>query len=174
MRGEHGSSLIETMIALLVLSIGALGIAGVFVQGMERAMSSPGDLVATQKAAEAIENVFSARDAHTLTWAQIKNVDDAGEEDGVFLDGPQPMTVAGPDGLLNTADDGDIEEVTLPGRDGFLGTDDDVVTTLEGYQRQIEITEIQPDLREVTVTITYRSGRSIRTYVLQTYVSNYS
>lgn len=174
-QSEAGSSLIEVMVALGVLSVGALGMAGVFTHGMERIVSSPGDLVATQKAAEAVENVFSARDSHTLTWAQIKNVEgESGSDGGAFLDGPQPMRVPGADGLINTDDDGDVEEVLLPGPDQYLNTADDVSTVLNGYTREIRITELQPDLREITVSIVYRAGAATRTYVLTTYVSNYS
>lgn len=172
---EAGTSLIEVMIALVVLSVGALGMAGVFTQGMEKTMSSPGDLVATQKAAEAVETVFSARDSHTITWAEIRNVEGvSGSDDGVFLDGPQPLTMPGDDGLVNTDDDEDIEQVFLPGPDQFLGTEDDVVETLTAYTREIQIVDLQDDLRSVTVTVTYRAGASIRTYTLTTYISNYS
>jgi hypothetical protein len=55
-----------------------------------------------------------------------------------------------------------------------LGTDDDTVTPLSEYTREIRITELQPDLREVTVTVTYRAGAADRRYVLTTFVSNYS
>lgn len=174
-RSDGGSSLIEVMIALVVLSVGALGMASVFTQGMEKTMSSPGDLVATQKAAEAIETVFSARDSHTLTWSQIRNVEGVtGHDGGVFLDGPQPLTVPGDDGLVNTEDDGDVEAVVLPGPDQFLDTEDDVVETLSRYTREIEIIELQDDLRSVKVTLTYRAGASLRTYTLTSYISNYS
>ena len=66
-RSGRGISLIETAIALGVLSVGVLGAAALFTQGMERTKSSPGDLVATQKAQEAVESVFAARDSHTVT-----------------------------------------------------------------------------------------------------------
>jgi hypothetical protein len=172
---EAGSSLIEVMVALAVLTVGALGMAGVFAQGMEKTMSSPGDLVATQKAAEAIETVFSARDSHTITWAQIRNVEGVtGIDGGVFLDGPQPLRVPGDDGLVNTEDDGDIEQVVLPGRDQIMDTVDDVVETLAGFEREIEIVDLQDDLRSITVTVTYRAGASLRTYTLTTYISNFS
>ena len=62
----------------------------------------------TQKAAQAIEAVFGARDSHKVTWAQIRNVNGAsGSDGGIFLDGPQPLPQAGPDGLVNTGDDDD-------------------------------------------------------------------
>src|SRR5437016_6162032 len=102
---ERGVTLIETLIAMLVLTGGAVSLAGAFLYGMQAATSSPNELIATQKAAETIESVFSARDAHTLTWAQLRNVADG----GVFLDGAKAMNVAGKDGILNTADDGGVE-----------------------------------------------------------------
>jgi hypothetical protein len=163
------------MVALAVLMVGALGLAGVFAQGMERTMSSPGDLVATQKAAEAVETVFSARDSHTITWAQIRNVEgESGADEGVFLDGPQPLKMPGDDGLVNTEDDGDLEQVTLPGPDQTLGTEDDQVDVLTGFTREIKIEDLQDDLRSITVTVSYRAGAAIRTFVLTTYISNFA
>src|ERR1700682_6426597 len=100
---ERGFSLLETMIAVGVLSVGLLGAAAVITQGMQRVASSPGDVITTQKAAEAIESVVSARDSHKLTWSQLQNVaGGSGADGGVFLDGPQPLKYQGPDGLLNT------------------------------------------------------------------------
>src|SRR5882757_6816425 len=88
-RSAQGTSLIETAIALGVLSVGALGTAAIFTQGMERTKSSPGDLIATQKAQEGVESVFAARDSRTVTWAQLRNVAGAASDGGIFLDGPQ-------------------------------------------------------------------------------------
>jgi hypothetical protein len=132
-------------------------------------------VIATQKAAEAIESVYAARDSHVLTWAQIQNVKGlSGSDGGIFLDGPQPLNTPGPDGLVNTADDGAIETVTSPGPDGILGTADDVVLPLTGYTREIAIRDVQNDLRSITVTVTYRDGDATRTYVLTSYISNYA
>jgi Tfp pilus assembly protein PilV len=44
-KSTKGTSLIETAIALGVLSVGALGTAAIFTQGMERVKSSPAELV---------------------------------------------------------------------------------------------------------------------------------
>lgn len=172
---QNGISLIETIIALGVLSVGALGSAAVFVQGVQSSNSSPGDLAATQKAQEAIESVFSARDSKILTWADIQNEDgDSGSDGGVFLDAEQDIKDAGADGLVNTDDDGAIEEVIYPGRDGLLNTPDDTVHTLAGFKRQIRIRDINVSLRSISVTVTYQSGPSQRSFTLTTYISNYA
>ena len=80
---QRGFSLIETIMALGVLTVGLMGAASVITMGMSRVSSSPSDLIATQKAAEAIESVFSARDSHVLVWAQIRNVNGSSGTDGV-------------------------------------------------------------------------------------------
>ena len=69
---NKGFSLVETIVAIGVLTTGILGAAGVLAAGMQNLSSSPSDVVVTQKAAQAIETVFAARDSHRFTWAQIK------------------------------------------------------------------------------------------------------
>jgi type II secretory pathway pseudopilin PulG len=174
MNSQHGSqagfSLVETFIAISVLTVGSLGLAGVFATGVQRTTSSPNELLATQKAAAAIESVFSARDSHMVTWAQLRNVD----KGGIFKNGAQPLKVEGADGVVNTADDGAVETVVLPGRDDQMGTPDDVTQTLDGFTRDIKIVDLTPDLRSVTVTITYKAGAVIRDYVLTAYISSFA
>jgi Tfp pilus assembly protein PilV len=170
---SKGFSLAETVIALGVLTTGVLGAAAVLAAGMQNLSSSPGDVVSAQKAAEAIEAVFSARDSGKLVWTQIKNV----SQGGVFLDGAQPLKLAGNDGIVNTTDDTTVETVTLPGPDQTFGTADDQVVTLSSYTRQIAITDVagmQGDLRQIIVTIVYQNGATTRTYTLVSYISSYA
>lgn len=158
---NKGFSLIETVIALGVLVTGVLGAAGVLAAGMKNLSTSPSNVIVAQKATEAIETVFAARDSHRLTWAKINNVANG----GVFLDGAQSLKIAGPDGLVNTADDPSIETIVLPGR----------TVTLTGYTREILIEDVPGEngqLRKITVTIRY-SGQ-ILPYILRTFISTYA
>ena len=177
--GNQGFSLVEVLIALGVLTAGTLGLAAVFSSGMQYLGSSPSDVVVTQKAAQAIEAVYSARDSHKLTWAQIRNVNGAsGSDGGIFVDGPQPLHLAGLDGLVNTSDDSSqIETITLPGSDQQLDTADDRTVVLSGYTREIKIRDVSSEngqLRSIAVTVTYQSGSMKRTYTLSTFISVYS
>lgn len=175
---QQGFSLVEVMFSLAVLTTGVLGAAAVMAAGMQNLSSSPGDVIVTQKAAQAIEAVFAARDSHKLEWRQIRNVQGAGSDNGIFLDGPQPLHLSGSDGLVNTADDlNDIETIPTAGPDHELNTDDDVEVVLGGYTREIAIRDISGtsgQLRKITVTVVYTNGSLKRTYKLVTYISAYS
>jgi type II secretory pathway pseudopilin PulG len=177
MRKESGFSLIETVIAMGLLAFGLLSLAGVFVLGMRHMSTSSPGLIAREKAREAVESVHTARDTRVLTWAQIRNAD----QGGVFLNGEQDLRTPGPDGLVNTADDEEIETVTDPGPDRILGNDDDEETELTTFRREIRINNIldpqgnvNPSLRELIVSITYTVGQTTRTYRLTTFISSIS
>jgi len=161
---ESGFSLVETLVSVGVLTTGVLGAAAVLASGMRNLSSTPSDVIVTQKANQAIETVFAGRDSHRLTWAQINNVS-AG---GVFLDGPQSVTLAGNDGLVDTADDGAVETIDM-GSGQTL--------SLANYTREIKIRDVASEngqLRTVTVTITYEDGPIRRSYVLSSLISAYS
>jgi len=170
LESDAGFTLIEAMVAMLVLTVGAVGMAATFLHGMKAATSSPSELVATQKAAEAIESVFSARDSHTITWNQLRNQ----AYSGIFKNGAQSMKLAGNDGIVNTNDDGAIESVVMPGPDQTMGTSDDKTERLTLYSREIRIVDIRPDLRSLTVIIKYPSGPTTQTYTLTTYISAFA
>jgi hypothetical protein len=172
---QAGMSLIETMIAALILIIGVAAVGAAYTQGVMYMGFSQDDFIAKEKAREAIESVFTARDTQLLTWAQIRNVQGgSGADGGVFLDAALPINDPGPDGLINTIDDGALENIILPGPDGLLGTADDVRIPLAKFRRQITIRDIAPNLRSLVVTMTYRSGRLQRTYTLSTLISQFS
>lgn len=172
LRTESGVTLIETMIAMLVLTVGAVGMAATFLHGMRMSVSSPNELIATQKAAEAVESVYSARDSHTITWAQLRNTSNG----GIFLDTEQSIKTGGDDGIVNTGDDGEVAEVSvLPGPDQDLAqAGDNQTVSLAGFTRKIKIEDISSVLRSLTVTITYKAGTTTQTYVLTTYISAYA
>jgi prepilin-type N-terminal cleavage/methylation domain-containing protein len=172
---ERGFTLVESLLALGILSGGLLMLCMVLVTGVKRLADAPLDLMAKQKAVEAVEAVFQARDTRLLTWSQIRNVQGgSGTDGGVFLDGARPMKTAGLDGLVNTADDGAVEVVVLPGADGVLGTADDQSIPLTQFTREVRIRDINAVLRQIDVIITYQTSNGTRQYSLMTYVSSYS
>lgn len=175
--GEKGFTLIEVLIATLVLTTGVLSLVGVMAVAVQRAVTASDAVIAREKAREAVESVHTARDTGVLSWPTIRNVD----EGGVFLNGAQPLGTPGVDGLVNTADDGAVESVHTPGPDGILGNADDTVRPLTNYTREIEITDVagntggvNPNLREITVRIRYQVHNAWRVYTIRTYISSFS
>lgn len=182
---QDGFSLIEVVIATSIFAVALLGLAQAFVLGLNHLSTSSANLIAREKAREAIESVHTARDMRVITWARIRNENAVAADDaawgtcnsdggGVFNNGNQPLAAAGADGLVNTDDDGAVETVTAPGPDGRVGTDDDFDQPLENFAREIEICDLNNDLREIRVTIRYNVGQQQRQYRLRTYISSFS
>lgn len=175
-RSAAGFGLVDALVGMTLLSVGLLGICAAFAQGANSIAGSNYDILAREKAVEAIESVFSSRDTRTIPWAAIRNVNgETGSDGGVFLDGPQPLRLPGKDGLVNTQDDSnEIESIVRPGPDGQLGTDDDVRQPLADFRREIEIRTLNPTLRRIRVTIRYQVGAQERVYEVVTYISAYA
>jgi len=177
---ERGFTLIEIMIAAIVMVIALLAVAYGVGVGMTVVMASDEDAIARQKAREALEDVLTARDTASITWSQICNVGNGAN--CIFINGAEPMYTAGPDEIVNTADDGQapfppgtgctvakcVEAIDTPGPDGILGTADDIFIPLNGFSRQIQITQIQPQdppLAQITVTIFYTTRQGLNRQV---------
>lgn len=167
---EGGFTIIEAMIALLVLAGGLLALAQGFAVGLSGIATAASDITAREKATEAVESVYTARDTRTVTWEELRNASDG----GVFDDGARPVRAAGPDGLVNTADDGDVEAIVLPGLDGQLGTGDDLSQRLGEFTRAIEISDVGPNLRRIRVTVRYVVGGGPREYTIETLMSAFA
>jgi type II secretory pathway pseudopilin PulG len=177
---QAGFTLLEAMIAIVILSFGILSLAAVYAQGIQVASMTQLDYIAEKKSEEAVETIFAARDSKLLAWTNIRNVTGSGgANDGVFLVGPQPLLAAGPDGLYGTADDDagtpDVV-ITGPGPDKILGTADDVVMSLTNMKRTITIIDVPTEagLRQVTITMTYTVGALTRNYTLVSFISQFS
>jgi type II secretory pathway pseudopilin PulG len=165
---QAGFSIMESMVAAVVLTIGLLSVATVFSSSLEVVALAQADSVARNQAQAMIEGIFAARNTGALPFAAIQN-QAAAPGIGIFKDGLTPALQAGPDGVMNTADDGPALE---NGPDG---------KTLSNFQRQIAITTVflqdgvspDPNERKVQVWVQYRIGRMVRTYTQVTYVSTF-
>ncbi len=174
---QNGFTLLETMVALVVLGIGLIALAAMLAGSMAYMNSSQADFIAQQKASEAVESIFTARDTQAVTYAQIQNVSSG----GIFIDGPANLVDPGPDGVVDTIDDNAAAPDTIikPGPDGILGTADDIQIQLSVYykmKRTITITNIAGEVgvRQIVVTVTYTTGTFNRTYTLTSFISQYS
>jgi hypothetical protein len=175
---QAGFGLIEAMISSVILIVGLAALAGLFAQSLTFLQYTREDLIAKQKAREALEAVYTARNDGTIGWAGIQNTN----RGGIFLNGFQPLFLAGPNGIVGTAGQTVIlDRQILPGPDGILGTADDVIIPLNNLQRQILIEPLidatgntSPDIRKITVTVQVNSlQRGTRNYTVIGYISRF-
>jgi len=187
---QSGFTIIETMIAIAIMSIGIVTVIAAFATAVGATSNAQENLIARQKTLEAMESIYTARNAQQLTFGQIANISSG----GIFTSGATQLLAAGPDGLVNTADDLNFpangvcpagpECLVLPGPDGILGTADDKAMSLANFTRQIQISKVlesdgvttNPNLKQITVTVGYTSGTSTvaRTYTVNALISSFN
>jgi prepilin-type N-terminal cleavage/methylation domain-containing protein len=185
--GQRGFTLIETMIAIAIMSIAIVSLLAVFGTAVATTQNAEENLITRQKALEALESIYTARNTQQITFSRIGNI----ASGGIFTNGPTQLLSAGPDGIVNTADDvafpavgacpAGPECITLPGPDGILGTADDTPLPLSNFTRQIQINPvlesdgvtINPNLKQVVVTISYTTGGAAipRSYTVTALIS---
>jgi len=192
-RSEHGFTILEVMIATVVMTIGILAVMASFATAIAATESAQEDLIARHKALDAMESIYTARNSQQLPFSSIQNIANG----GVFKSGAQSLLCAGPDGIVGTADDvsctapdtgaacpGGVECLVLPGPDGVLGTADDVTQSLANFTRTIAFNSVSlpaaqgggpnPNLIAVTVTVSYiKPGWPARSYSVNALISSY-
>jgi len=188
--GEGGFTLIEVMIAIVVMLVGVLAVIASLATAVAATQSAEEDLIARQKVLEAMESIYTARNSQQIPFASVANVSNG----GIFLNGPQAMKCAGPDGLVNTGDDvscttasgatcpdGGAECMVLPGPDGILGTADDVTMSLGNFTRTIAISpvylsngNVNANMMAITITVSYtKPGMPTRSFTANGLISSY-
>jgi prepilin-type N-terminal cleavage/methylation domain-containing protein len=196
-RAQRGFSLIEVMIAMVVLTVGLCFVLASFATAIGATQSAEEDLIARHKAMDALESIYAARNSQQIPFASINNV--TASPPGIFASGAQPLLCAGPTyGIVGVSGDtsncltasgdvcpnGGVECMVLPGPDGILGTPDDETVSLSNFTRTITfgpvqqtingVTSTNPDLIAVTVAVTYsKANWPARTYTVNGLISSY-
>src|SRR5262245_460628 len=84
---RSGFGMLEATVASVILVVGLVGLAGLFSQSLTFLQYTREDLIAKQKAREALESVYSARNDGTIGFTGIQNVSNG----GIFVDGFQSL-----------------------------------------------------------------------------------
>ncbi len=168
-KSQRGFTLIEMMIATVVTGVGLLAMIGLFAKSLATMQYAQEGIIAKQKAREALEGVYAARDDSSLNFAQIDNFANG----GIFKDGFVPMMINTTTGISGTTTDSTTpDSVTLDGQN----------VPLSNYQRQILFSPIpavgggnDPSIKQVTVTVRVFStgARAPRDYAVTGYVSKF-
>lgn len=175
---EAGFSLIEMVVAMLMMLVGLLALASAI--GYAFMASNRGRNITNTKllVVSILEQMETLRNTQQLSFGQIANtgsVDNTGAPQ-TFNGFPttfQPVSSdPGPDAIFGTTDDLSI----APGPDGVYGTSDDTLDQTKAapnYSRQVIITNLNPDLKRVQVTLRYPGAAGeTQTMVGVSYLNN--
>lgn len=177
-REETGFSLVETIVALVILLIGILGTMTAISFGILSMQESEKRVLAKEVARSTMETIFSIRDMKAFDpqtgepydWSafQVSN----GSNGGVFSGGWKPVREnPGDDGIFGTADD-----ACAAGTNCTVGSYTNTSAVVPGIERKVEIFDIVENnvvrKRRITVSVRYFVGQLQREEVESTIVAN--
>ncbi|CAN5509559.1 hypothetical protein BH10ACI1_BH10ACI1_16010 [soil metagenome] len=156
---QSGFTLIEAVIAILIMTIGLIGTAAAISYALQFSTLSRNVSNAKLVVVASIEEIEALRNSRQLEFKQIENVGNVNNNnaptifDG-FSTGFRDISInPGPDGVNGTNDD-----LRNPGADGIYGTGDDfddLNWVRSGYRRQITITNLNSTLKKIEVKVQY-------------------
>src|SRR5580658_3645174 len=85
---QTGFSVAEVMTAMFILTVGLVGMLALFSTAIDNMEGSQEDLLCKQKAREAVEAIFTARESSQISFSNINNNTTAG---GIFVTGFQAL-----------------------------------------------------------------------------------
>jgi len=162
-KDEAGFTLVEAVVAILLLTIGLIGTAAAITYALEFGSISRNVSSGKAYVVASIEEVETLRNARRLKFSQFGNVGNVNNTGAInqfngFSTGfKEVSTEPGKDGVNGTDDD-----LINKGADKVWGTADDFVDESHirsGFERRIEITDLSDTLKRVEIRIRY-SGRA--------------
>ena len=158
-RDEKGFSLIEAVVAILIITIGLIGTAAAITYALEFSAISRNVSNAKLVIVSTIEEIESLRNTRRLDFKQIANVGNVNNNGtpntfNGFSNGYKEVSLnPGPDGVNGTDDD-----LRNWGADETYGTSDDFddpALVRSGYVREITITNMNTTLKKVEIKVRY-------------------
>lgn len=173
-QSEGGFSLLEMVVAMMILTIGLLGVASAISYALMA--SNRGRSITNSKmlVVSILEQMETLRDTGQLHFNEISNGQVVGSNFTGFPATFQPVsTIPGPDGIFGTADD-----LIDAGPDGVYATSDDFTNPARarpGVTRQILISTLTDNdyLKKIQVTLRYSpNGGETRELVCSGYLND--
>jgi prepilin-type N-terminal cleavage/methylation domain-containing protein len=173
-QSQSGFSLLEMVVAMVIMTVGLLGVASAISYALMASNRGRGITNAKMLMVSILEQMETLRDTGQLHFNEISNSQVVGSTFTGFPTTFQPVsTKPGPDGVFGTADD-----LVSAGPDGIYGNSDDFTDpTLArpGVQRQILISTL-PDndyLKKIQITLRYSpGGGEVRELVCSGYLND--
>lgn len=134
-RSQAGFSYIDVMIAIVILMVGILALLSAISASILLSKGQENQLQAKQIVTSTMESIMSVKESsdYHLGWYSIGNVGS----------NPWPLPTSAPAGIFVVG----FQSVTEnPGHDQIWGTADDSGPVIDGFRRQVTITDVcDPD-----------------------------
>lgn len=173
-QSERGFSLLEMLVAMVILTIGLLGVASAIGYALLASNRGRGVTNSKMLVVSMLEQMETLRDTGQLHFNEISNSQVLGSTFTGFPDTFQPVsTQPGPDGVYGTADD-----LRNAGVDQIYNTSDDFTDpnlARPGVTRQVLITTLPTNdyLKKIQVTLRYSpNGGETRELVCSSYLND--
>lgn len=170
-KGEGGFSYIETVISMVILIVGLLGVLSAMTYAVLYAREAERKTQAKELAGSFVENVFAIRDIQSQGGLAIKGWNavqiQQNNNGGIFINGWFPIREGpGADGIYGTSDDSCAAGGNCTG-----------VPIVPGFERDIDISDITENgvvrKRRIDVKIRYSTvGNTPRMETVSTIIAN--
>jgi prepilin-type N-terminal cleavage/methylation domain-containing protein len=173
---EKGFSLVEVVIAILIMTAGLLALSGALIIGVTLPQRARNQEIAKQMANMIMESIIAAKENAPpgfTTFESLSYTD--GTPPGRFTRGVSLMLEPGPDGVYCTCDDGLAPGVFDPNCPGSLGTlamqveidpgpdgiysspnkTDNKKSQMLGYTREVIIQDLSVGIKQIEVRVNY-------------------
>lgn len=168
---ESGSTLLEVIISMVILTVGLLGMISAMSYAMLYAQEAEKKTRAKEIAASIVENIFAIRDLKPKSSLSISGWDNIqikkDDNTGIFRADWFPVREEpGTDGIYGTTDDSCAADTTCS-----------APTVVDGYERSIIIKGIEENgvvrKKRIDVSVRYRAtNRAFRQETISTIVAN--
>lgn len=173
---QIGFSLIEVVIAVLIMTTGLLALSGALVIGVNLPQRMRRQETAKQLASTIMESIITAKETSPPGFSSFESLSYTdGTPAGRFTHGPNVMLDAGPDGVYCTCDDGQPSgpfNAACPGTPGTLAMQIDIdpgpdgiysapngtdnrKSQMLGYTREVIIQDLSVGIKQIEVRVTY-------------------
>ncbi|MEW6730635.1 MAG: hypothetical protein AB1489_04790 [Acidobacteriota bacterium] len=183
MKASMGFSLLEVIIAILIMTTGLVALAGTLVVGVTLPQRARKQEIAKQLANTIMESIIAAKESSPPGFDTFDSLSyRTSIPPGRFLQGETDMLIAGPDGVYGTCDDGRTDAFNIncpglgtnvmriepdPGPDGIYdntstGRTDNPTIALFDFRREVFIRDPEPGYKEIEVRVYYTTPTKSR------------
>lgn len=154
---QAGFTMMETMISIIILTVGLLALAAAISYAVTIGSVSRNITESKTVIISTLDQIDALAKTKRLSFSQIANVGSVENPVAPAIPFSGFLNPRGGDNAYGTADDTFQAIYLEPGADGIYGTADDSGTVRAGFTRNIFIEQLDgnPYLKKITVTVRY-------------------